>query len=115
MTVIYAFGDSITYGAWGIQTSGWAALLRQYLDDLQEKNSNYYGLFYNLGIPGETTTGLLNRFDNEVKARIRVNDESVFIFAFGANDAVFLVSENKFRTSKDEFENNLSIVFEKAR
>ena len=114
MAIIYAFGDSITYGAWGIKSSGWANLLRQHLDDLQEKNPEYYCLFYNLGIPGETTEGLLNRFDNETNARVKKNEESIFIFAFGANDAVFSTSENKFRVSKDEYENNLSKVLEKA-
>lgn len=114
MAIIYAFGDSITYGAWGVKSSGWATLLRQYLDDLQEKNPDYYCLLYNLGIPGETTVGLLNRFDDETNARGREGEEAIFIFAFGANDAAFLASDNKFRVSKDEYEGNLSNILEKA-
>ncbi len=114
MAVIYSFGDSITYGAWGIKSSGWATLLRQHLDELQEKNPDYYALFYNLGIPGETTAGLVKRFENETRARVRETDKAVFIFAFGANDAAFLPLENKFRVSKEEFEKNLTSVLEKA-
>lgn len=113
--VIYAFGDSITYGAWDIKQSGWATRLRQFLDDLQEKNPNYYGLFYNLGIPGETTNGLVKRFDNETNAREREGEEAVFIFAFGANDAAFVTTENAFRVSAEQFESNLEDVLKKAR
>ncbi|MBU6427091.1 SGNH/GDSL hydrolase family protein [Patescibacteria group bacterium] len=114
MAVIYAFGDSITYGAWDIKNSGWATRLRAYLDDIQEKNPNYYGLFYNLGIPGETTDGLVKRFENETNAREREGEEAVFIFAFGANDAAFLAAQNKFRVSKEDFWTNLETVIKKA-
>ena len=114
MAVIYAFGDSITYGAWDISGSGWVNRLRQFLDELQEKNPKYYGLFYNLGIPGETTAGLVNRFEHEVDARERQGEEGVFIFAYGANDAAFLPAQESFRVSKEEFQANFSAVLEKA-
>ena len=114
MAIIYAFGDSITYGAWDIQKSGWATCLRQFLDELQEKNPDYYGLFYNLGIPGETTDGLVKRFTAETSAREREDEEAMFIFAFGANDAAFLPADQKFRVSKEDFKTNLSQVLERA-
>ncbi len=114
MAIIYAFGDSITYGAWDISQSGWATRLRQFLDDFQEKNPDYYCLFYNLGIPGETTNGLVKRFENEVTAREREGEEAIFIFAFGANDAAYLSNDNKFRVSKEKFRMNLEQVIGKA-
>jgi lysophospholipase L1-like esterase len=114
MAIIYAFGDSITYGAWDIQKSGWATQLRQFLDNLQEKNPDYYCLFYNLGIPGETTDGLVKRFENELTAREREGEEAIFIFAFGANDAAYLSNENKFRVSKEKFKMNLEQVIGKT-
>lgn len=115
MSIIYAFGDSITYGAWDIEKSGWVARLRQFLDDLQDKNPDYYALLYNLGIPGETTDGLVNRFENELTARKRHNHDSIFIFAFGANDVAYLVEENRFRVSKEKFGENLAQVIEKTQ
>lgn len=114
MAIIYAFGDSITYGAWDIQKSGWVSLLRQYLDELQADNSEYYGLVYNLGIPGETTDGLVKRFEVETKARERDEGDAVFIFAFGANDSAFLPALNKFRVSKEDFKDNLAKVIGQA-
>ncbi|MSR71130.1 MAG: SGNH/GDSL hydrolase family protein [Candidatus Taylorbacteria bacterium] len=114
MSIVYIFGDSITYGAWDIEKSGWMARLRLFFDDLQLNNPNYYGLFYNLGIPGETTVGLIKRFESETAARGREGEEVVFIFAYGANDAAFLSEENKFRVSKDDFRHNLSEVIKKA-
>ncbi len=114
MAIIYAFGDSITYGAWDIKKSGWATQLRQFLDDLQEKNPDYYCLFYNLGIPGETTDGLVKRFENELTAREREGEEAVFIFAFGANDAAYLSNEKSLRVSKEDFKINLEKVIKKA-
>ena len=90
-------GDSITYGAWDIQGSGWASRLRLYLDGVQEKDESKYFLTYNLGIPGENTDGLVGRFESEFKARSRNEDEeSVFVFAYGANDSVFFKSTNEF-------------------
>jgi lysophospholipase L1-like esterase len=114
MAIIYSFGDSITYGAWDVERSGWAARLRQYLDDLQEKNPDYYCLFYNLGIPGETTDGLVKRFENETNARKSEREEPVFIFAYGANDSAIHSVENKFRVSREAFKDNLKQTIKKA-
>ncbi len=115
MAVIYAFGDSITYGAWDIGKSGWAARLRQYLDDFQTRHpEEYYGLFYNLGIPGEDTSGLVKRFAAETDAREREGEDAMFIFAYGANDAAFLAGKNIFRIPKETFKVNLEHVLAKA-
>jgi len=116
MAVIYAFGDSITYGAWGIKNSGWAAQLRRFLDEKQAKDPDFYALFYNLGISGETTNGLIKRFDPELNARKRDGDEgeAIFIFAFGANDAAYLDETKEFRVSIESFRSNLDSVISKA-
>lgn len=71
MAQIFCFGDSITYGAWDVANSGWAQKLRIYLDKKQEEDDSLYFLTYNLGIPGEATDSLVNRFLSETKARIR--------------------------------------------
>jgi len=114
MAIIYAFGDSITYGAWDIRLSGWASRLRLFLDEKLAKDSDLYYLLYNLGIPGENTQGLIKRFSAETTARVRKDEEAVFIFAYGANDLVFLKNENRFRVPKDEFVSNLDGVIREA-
>ena len=115
MAVIYLFGDSITYGAWDIEGSGWTARLRKYLDEVQLKDDSKYYLCYNLGIPGETTDGLVGRFDRELSARERLGEEAVFVFAFGANDSVHVPSMNGFRVPEDRFIRNMKAAIDSAR
>jgi len=114
MAVIYCFGDSITYGEWDIEKSGWVGRLRDHLDDLQLNDHSLYFLAYNLGIPGETTDGLVKRFERELEARERDGEEVIFIFAFGANDSVFLPSKKGFKVSKERFVLNLQTVIDSA-
>lgn len=68
---ICILGDSIVYGAWDEEKHGYVNRLRE---DLKENNQveNIYGL----GIPGETTAGLLKRIDTELKIR-RVKNKKV--------------------------------------
>ncbi|HBB04328.1 TPA: hypothetical protein DCZ39_05560 [Patescibacteria group bacterium] len=46
------------------------------------RENGEYGVVYNLGIDGDTSTGKLKRFTVEAEAR----DPNVIIFATGAND-----------------------------
>jgi len=113
MTQIFCFGDSITYGADDVVLSGWVTRLRLYL----EKDPNFKGLVCNLGIPGETTKGLVSRFETETKVRIREDKEieSIFIFAYGANDSAFVPSKNHFRVNVDTFKENLNKTIIEAK
>jgi lysophospholipase L1-like esterase len=121
MAVIYCFGDSITYGAWDVQGSGWASRLRGYLDGLQEKDDDLYYLTYNLGIPGENTDGFLKRFESELMARSRAGrgptgpGEAVFIFAFGANDYVYLPATKEFVIPQERFVVNMQSAIDIAK
>ncbi len=117
MAIIYLFGDSITYGAWDVANSGWATLLRRHLDEKQEKDPNLYYLTYNLGIPGETTSGLLDRFKSEFEAREREDrgEENIFVFAFGANDSVFIPSKGVYAIVPDLFKSNYQSVLDIAK
>jgi lysophospholipase L1-like esterase len=113
MHVIYVFGDSITYGAWDMGTSGWATQFRTYLDGRKDEPTYY---FYPLGIHGETTAGLVKRFDNEFDARRRKDDTTyTFIFAYGANDATWLTDQEKFKESLDDYASNITETIEKAK
>jgi acyl-CoA thioesterase I len=116
MAVIYCFGDSITYGAWDIKNSGWSARLRDYLDDIQLKDPAKYFLSYNLGIPGETTDGLVQRFDIEFAARSKEEEgeESIFIFAFGANDSVFMPKAGTFKVPVERFVGQMERILDTA-
>lgn len=115
MAQIYAFGDSITYGAWDVQNSGWATRMRQWLDEKQEQDPSFYALFYNLGIPGETTDRLVKRFLPETQARLRNGEEYTFIIAFGANDACYTPSKDEFKVPVERYIHNLDTVITQAK
>lgn len=113
MKVIFSFGDSLTYGAWGRQTHGWTTLLRDYLDTKFEYPSYYY---YALGIPGETSRGLVDRFASEVASRRRTDDEAyTFLIACGANDATWLKGEAHFKLDVETYIKNMKVVVDSAK
>ena len=110
---IFVFGDSITYGAWD-KESGWAARLRRFLD---EKNMSEKCDFevYNLGIPGNTTTDVLERFEFELKQRLDEDMDIIVIFAIGENDAQFIHSQESLRTASDIFKKNIQKLAQLAQ
>lgn len=81
MKRICIFGDSITWGAGLPYRGAWANLLRNHL----EQQTGHGVELYDLGIDGDTTDGVLARFDAEANAR----RPDLVIFAIGINDTVF--------------------------
>lgn len=106
MANIIVFGDSITYGAWD-KEGGWAARLRK---DLDKSHA-----IYNLGISGDTTEGLLNRFENEIKNRIDDEEEVIIIFAIGINDSQYITQSSIHKVSLEKFKENLETLFSLAK
>jgi len=101
MAIIMIFGASTTYGAWD-KEGGWAARLRKSIDKKETEH-----LIYNLGISGDTTADLLERFEFETKQRLEENEETIFIFAIGVNDSAFLQSKNGSWIALEKFKNNI--------
>jgi len=91
MAQILVFGDSIVYGAWD-REGGWVERLRKFLFDKEF-------LVYNLGVSGDTTEDLLNRFEFEAEQRLDENEETIIIFSIGINDTL--------RTSPEKFKENI--------
>ncbi|MBT4539250.1 hypothetical protein HOC32_03105 [Candidatus Woesearchaeota archaeon] len=84
MKGILCFGDSITFGRGEKPNFGWVGRLKRDF----EKLSNWH-VVYNLGIPGDTSSNLLNRFENEIKTRVkylREGDQFVIVVGIGTND-----------------------------
>lgn len=112
MTIL-CFGDSITYGNWDPK-GGWVGRLRDYLDSKSLENysgddlySTYYTLTYNLGIPGETSSGLLERFETELAMRYNPDELNIILIAVGINDSRFYKSADRHETDIDEFRQNI--------
>ena len=107
MKRICIWGDSITWGARLPFRAGWANLFRNYLENISEE----YIAIYDLGIDGNTSEDILNRFDGEAKAR----SPEIIIFAIGTNDSHYKQNNHKFPISIKDFENNLMKIVEKAK
>ena len=81
MYVLTVFGDSITFGKGDSLEGGWCGRLKKYFENMGGNHR-----LYNLGISGNTTEDLLERFDIEAKARIkfkREGDRHIIIFSIG--------------------------------
>jgi len=86
---ILFFGDSIAQGFWSVE-GGWVELLRQHFDNQVITGTDKDApTSFNLGISGEMTSGLLERFENEIVARKYPGEEFVIVIATGTNDTVY--------------------------
>lgn len=119
MTII-CFGDSITYGNWDPK-GGWVGRLREYLDSKslsaysgEDLFSTYYTLTYHLGIPGDTSSGLLERFETELIPRYNPDEETIILFAIGINDSRFWNKSGEFETELGIFQQNIWDLWEIA-
>jgi len=119
MAMICVFGDSITYGVCDFEKGGWVNRLRSFLDMKTSSNPEVYFDVYNLGVSGDTTTGLLERFEIECKSRVLESIESgeqvTIIFSIGINDSLYLHDEKHLRTSPEEFKANIQKLVKLAR
>lgn len=104
---ICIFGDSITYGAFDPEKGGWANRLRLHLDS----KDDFEDEVYNLGVSGDNTEGLLERFDSEAKFR----EPGFLIFAIGVNDSQYVISEKQNRVTIEKFEQNIKELISKAK
>lgn len=104
---IFCFGDSITYGG----SYCWASQLRRYMEEKGKKDS---ANVYNLGVKGDSSRELLNRFENEIDVR-EPEEDSLIVFQIGINDSQWIKTKNNNRVQLEEFRQNLEKIWFKAR
>ncbi len=114
MKDVFIFGDSITYGQWDEQ-GGWVQRLRSSFDQSYIAHRSEMTCFYNLGVPADTTEGVLKRFRNEVAARHKDGKQKVIIFAIGLNDAHFVHKTKRPKFTSEAFTDNLKSLLSQAR
>ena len=114
MTQILIFGDSITYGAWD-KEGGWVQRLRKFLDEKTLIDFDFYCLVYNLGISGDSSEDLLERFEFETGQRLKEDEETIIIFAIGINDSQFISGEGGHRTPINKFKDNVQKLIKLAQ
>ena len=111
---VLIFGASITQGFYDTE-GGWVNRLRKHYDELQiqDLKNNHYPTVFNLGISGDNTTGLLRRFKSETEARIWPDEEFLFVFSIGTNNA--LERNGVAASSPTEYANDLKKIVDQAR
>jgi len=115
MTQVFAFGHSITQGFWDNE-GGWVQRLRRFLDAKSLENPDkYYFEVYNLGVSGNDSRQLLERFESEVNARISEENQTIILFQIGANDIQYFNEEYRLRTPKEDFKQNILDLISKAK
>ena len=117
MTLILVFGTSTTYGAWDVE-GGWVQRLRKYLDQQQLANPDLYYMVYNLGISGDTSQDILERFSFETEQRIKLQDERediLFIFSVDVNDSIFNNKTKEYKVPLEIYKKNISKIIQQAK
>ena len=103
---ICVFGDSITYGMSDRVQGGWVQRLRKFFE-----TEGYDISVYNSGICGDTSEGLLNRFQVECRAR----DPEMIIFAIGINDARYIDNPDNPAVPLPQFQKNIQELINQAQ
>ncbi len=98
---ICIFGDSITWGSSDWEGGGWANRLRHYVDSLDD--TKWQPIFV-LGIPGDNTSKLLERFLVECLPR----NPGMIVIAIGINDTYSEVSNGEPKILPSQFQQNIS-------
>ena len=81
--------------------------LKRFVDERNLSDFEHDCMVYSLGIFGNTSRDLLERFKFETKQRLKESGEMIFIFSIGINGSQFIHNKNGLRVSLENFENNI--------
>jgi len=117
MSQILCFGDSVTQG-YTDEFGGWTQRLRRYLD--MHYVSRYNGDLvpshdvFNLGISGDTSTGLLRRMEREIGPRL-LSERAIVVISIGTNDSVSTQDGEDGEAAAKRFSRNIERLVTRAR
>ncbi len=113
-TQILVFGDSITEGLCDYKSGGWVNQLRDYG---KKKRCDPHLSVYNLRVISNTTTEVVNRFEFELKQRLKEWREiGLIIFQIGLNDSRYNnITEHSVETTPKKFKENISELIKTAK
>src|SRR3989344_8696771 len=94
---VCVFGDSGVYG--GYAENNWAHKLRLYLEDSSDEGR----FLYALGIVGNTSVDILDRFEKEALPR----KPTSIIFGVGKNDSAYFLDSGKSLVGEKLFKSNI--------
>lgn len=109
---VLIYGNCVTQGFYD-EYGGWATrLINGYLAEEIAKKNGAPTLF-NLGISGDTTQNVLDRFEAETSARIDKSGDNALLFAIGTNDTIY--RNQDYENSPEKFKVQLDSLLAKAR
>lgn len=112
---VLVFGDSITQGFFA-ETAGWVQRLFNYYgaEILKDLSVDWIEVF-NLGISGDRTDWLVERFDDETQARVEhwQNEDLIIILAIGINDSG--IDDGKERSNPAKYGRDLTNLISEAK
>ena len=113
---IIVYGSSVAWGAWD-KKGGWVERLKKFTSGKTiDSGEKYYCMLYNLGISGDTSSGILRRFEKELLQRYGETDQTlVVVFEVGVNDSMYINDKKEFQVSKTIFESNIGKLFDLAK
>lgn len=117
MTTILVYGDSTVQGFWDTE-GGWVQRLRSYLDTTFLKDPDRYYPLFNLGVSGDTSQDLLERFQSETKNRLNEaqnKSEVIILVSVGTNDSMIINTSKKNQIEIGAFANNLKELIRLAK
>ncbi|MEA2064834.1 MAG: GDSL-type esterase/lipase family protein [Patescibacteria group bacterium] len=100
---ICVFGDSIAWGANDFDSGGWVDKFKVYFFKTGQFNE-----VFNLANPGDNTSMLLKRMENECASRMKLENKNVnvVIIQIGINDSLSYKNSKK-HTNINDFKKNL--------
>jgi len=102
---ILVLGDSISFGRGEAPNIGWSGRLKKYFEP-----QGFHNCLFNLGIPGESSTNLLKRFETEIKSRVKYihpGDKFIVIIATGINDSRGINFPDNLETKPKNYKKNI--------
>jgi lysophospholipase L1-like esterase len=100
-------GESFINGTGDSTHLGWAGRLCVALSQ-----QAYRVIYYNLGIRGETSTELSQRWQSEAERRLRIGHDNRIVFSFGTNDTT--IENGKLRVEVADSLRNARLILSTA-
>ena len=93
---IVIFGDSITQGAFDAESGGWVSRLAAFVYGKEKADrTGDTTIVFNLGISGESSVRMKERFQTELSHRVEYTDKVTVVIDMGGNDAGVEIATGK--------------------
>jgi lysophospholipase L1-like esterase len=112
---IIVFGSSIEQGFDDTDKGGWVnRLFLEYGTRTRGQGHGDFNAVFNLGISGNTSDQIVERFSNELACRVDPDEKTLVIIESGGNDSIRNLETNECAVPLDRFEQNCQTMINEA-